>query len=248
MTLIHCYDRFISGFDPQIAFEHYGSGTYRIKLTAYNMYLTILETGEVSWGGLTSNNMKQVWEFIQTTATIPHTLEIYECMNQKYDQYDRDFNDSGCSASCVAIINGFYGKSPFPFETLIDKSVGITYKEYEYYPAVANYNGNGSDEAKKVMSAKIVYIRRQTPDYSKIKSELDNNRPVMIIITDEGDNPHYVVAYGYKNSCTSSSDIFVVDPYGANPTEDVAYLSTINESMARNGKIQVCSYCITSST
>lgn len=216
------------------------------------MYLTVLDSGAVSWGGLMSNNMKQVWEFIQTTATVPHTLDIYQCMNQKYNQYDATFNKKGCAGSCVATINGYYGKTPFPFLDLTSTEYNILYLNTvdptgngRVYPYVKNFNGG-----KK---ANIAYTTTNNVNYSTLKSELDNNRPVMLIAKKYsdplavGNSSHYVVAYGYKNNCSSESDVLVLDPNNDdNPAEEIGYLCSLSESMSKNKKTFFRSICTTS--
>ena len=71
---------------------------------------------------------------------------------------------------------------------------------------------------------------------SKIKSQIDLNRPVLIHCKNNNGNQHWVVAYGYNNMAISNDNILVLDPAGSSNSKNGA-TRTLSESMNYNHKL-----------
>lgn len=215
-------------FAPEIVLEPAYSGHYRIKLAGSNMYLTELtypsDAPYASWGGYSDvgeTKNRQIW-LIQT-VTDCNTLTMPQNVNQKYTGNPE--LSSGCGACCVMNIAAYYKGGAYTYDDLSDDKV-----VKEGFGVVKNYN-----------ACSYCSFSEDTSDYTfaTIKSEIDNSHPVMISIghytsntVDSYDNLHYVTAYGYINSCNSSSDVLVLDSANPDSTKPIGLYRTLSQAYA----------------
>ena len=214
-------------YAPEIVLEPVYSGHYRIKLVGSDMYLTALtypsDTPYASWGGYSDvgeTMNRQIWLVQTVTDYDCTTLVMPQNMNQKYTGNPE--LSSGCGACCVMNISAYYKGGAYTYNDLVNDDVvtsgsGIisNYSECDYcYFSGDNYNYT----------------------FDTIKTEIDNNHPVMISIgnypNNKYDNIHYVTAYGYINNCSSRSDVLVLDSANPDSSKPVGLYRTLSQAYA----------------
>lgn len=221
LTVEKYYDYFTSCFDPKIEYVAAGSSGYRIRLVGSNMYLTeiTLSNGSTiaSWGAL-NDNLYQFWKFEVTTTYPIHTLEIYQNLNQCWIGHPEAFQEDGCAASSAANASSYYGKYKFDYEQ-IEAHNGFTAEKGVLWGGYVNCTFGSNDTS---------------PTYAKIKQSIDSSKP--IIIRMQGPTKkHYVMVYGYKGTCSSADDVFVLDSGNtSNTSQDLGLFFTLNESFTWN--------------
>lgn len=233
MSLEKCYSNYRSSFSPLIQLVSASGGVYRIKLVNSNMYLTVLSSGAVSWGGLSSSDEKQLWTLSSTSATTNYTLDVYQNMNQKYSGYAGKMLE-GCEAASYSNAAAFYHKGYYTYDEMLSDG----FVDGDEAGWVKNYNA-------------CRYVKKANEytsiNYSNIKNQLDSEHPVLIrIINSTTGKGHTVMAYGYQNSCTTTSDLLVLDPANThNDLDDIGLFFTLTESMTHNSKNAIDRYITT---
>ena len=143
-----------------------------------------------------------MWQLI-LNDTAGKALDMTQNINQRYYNNDQIIKDVGCCVCCACDVASHYAGSHY---TLSDM----------YRACVYTYN-NGNCNFPNVPSATFSdpYTQTNQSGYlSKIKSEINANRPVLVHF--RGTREHWVVAYGYFGDGTANTKILVLDPYGYN--------------------------------
>ncbi|MBQ7836399.1 MAG: hypothetical protein IJ389_04010 [Clostridia bacterium] len=190
---------------------HVASGQYFVKLSNYNLYLTI-SGDNVCWkpyGGENDNTQKWYINTATPSATpTSRTLSMPQNLNQKYNNNDDVIIRYGCCVCCVCDVASYYGGVNYTLQQM--KNWGV----YSSIDATCNW-GNAP-------SASFAYhdLPTQNDYFAKIRSEINAGRPVIVYMVGE-DYQHYVVAYGYTNGGNTYANIQVLDPYNDDGTTPV---------------------------
>lgn len=239
----NCDVHIISGneTDAKVNFIHHAAtGYYKIKLTNYNLYLTASDSN-VYWGAYGGeNDLNQSWNIKVATPnttsspTTSKSLTMPQNVNQRYTGNDEVIQNAGCCVCCVCDVASYYKGSKYTLSQM--KNAGV----YTDTDATCRW-GNAP-------SASFAYYTAssQSDYFSKIRSEINAGRPVMVYMI--GEYQHWVVAYGYTNGGTANSHIKVLDPYGDSTSTvtgrditlaaamDIQEASTINKLLLTSAK------------
>ena len=183
------------------------SNIYTIKLKNYNLYLTAKGTGDnadVRWESLVSTGTTQQWKLVVFSSNVPTTatsLKMPQNVNQRYTQNDQIICDEGCAVCCACDVASYYRGTKYSLADM--RSAGV----YSTASAVCNWG-----YVPSVSFAALNSSLSQSGHLATICSEISNGRPVLVFM--QGRWPHWVVAYGFTGSGTSTSEIKVLDPYG----------------------------------
>ena len=127
--------------------------------------------------------------------------------NQKYNGYEDVVNSSGCALCCAADLTSFYKGSTVTVNELKSPNYSIKDNQSIYYEgsSICNF-----DVAKYFILTKNSSTSNL---FSIVKSEIESGNPVLLHYNSEFSSAgHWVVAYGYTNSCSNNSDIYICDP------------------------------------
>jgi len=195
----------------------------RIKNIATGHYLTTETTSSssnVKWLPEESTN-RQLWriEIISEGGSGgSKELNMPACHNQKYHKYiDREghnpdmlypysvyFNHYCCGACSVAHVAEFYSQTAFSNDSLEAtlKSKGVI-SDSDYGAKWGNCPSGkiGTDIA----------VTTNSSLFAIIKSQIDQNRPVIIRQRGPYSAQHFVVAFKYINGAQTDKDIYVLD-------------------------------------
>ena len=128
------------------------------------------------------------------------TLSMPVNINQNYDAV-ANTRLYGCTVSCACDVASYYGNTTY---TLNDMKNSGVFTDTD----ATCYWGNVPDA-----SFASVTFTATSSYYSRIRSEIDAGRPVVVRMNSE--SGHYVVAYGYTGHGASPSLIYVLDPYNS---------------------------------
>lgn len=120
-------------------------------------------------------------------------------INQNHDSV-ANTRSYGCAVCCAADVASFYGNTTY---TLADMRAHGVYTNTD----ATCYWGNVPNT---YFSSNLTYTS-QSQYFSRIKREIDKNRPVIVHMN----SGHYVVAYGYSNTGDTTEKIEVLDPYNS---------------------------------
>lgn len=206
-------------FSPKIQLLSTDGGL-RIKLVDSNMYLTHdVFSNNALWGGYVdsgSDKTKQTWVLERATDITPTTLPIPQNSNQNNSNYP----DKACAMCCVADIGAFYHKGAYTYQDMIDDGVIVLSSSSVQRYNNCRYCNFGNED--------------NSPTFAKIKAQLDISRPVYLNIGLGEKFKHYIVAYGYLNSCSSTSDVLVLDPNNNVESRDMGIYSTLAQAITHN--------------
>lgn len=124
-------------------------------------------------------------------------------MNQKNPSYPLYIRDSGCAVCSAGMAASYYAKKLYSLADLL--AAGL----YQAGSAICQWTWNCN--ANATVSVGCTFTENSF-SYSTVRSEIDNNRPVIIIITDTASHMHVVMAYGYSGFGNSTSTVLVADP------------------------------------
>lgn len=209
------------------------NGYYKIQLWAHtSYYLTAGGTADgsnVYWTTATGGD-NQLWSISETPVLTQKTLSMPQNLNQKYQYNDQCIKDYGCCVCCVGDIAAYYHGGSYPLSLM--KQDGV----YTVNNANCNWgNARYATFSNITLSSDAAY-------FARIKSEIDANRPAAIQIS--GGTTHWVVAYGYTNSASGTSNIMVLDPYNSSSSSATGQTTTLAHSMAEQGKYSIISLLV----
>ncbi len=170
-------------------------------LTAGSKTSTAYATWEPASGG---DNQKWMFEEI-VTIDLP-TNRTYN-WNQFYTGITSIVGTAGCGWACALDVANIYGPDAYEPTDMPSNSWGSNGVVWSNLPEHCNaiisnsYTYYSTSEINNALSA--------------IRSEIDNNHPVIIRLYNANivEFPlHFVVAFGYINNGTTKSDILVFDP------------------------------------
>lgn len=208
--------------DQVVVFIASGS-YYKIKLANYDLYLTVTSTStyggyNVNWQTATGKD-NQLWmaePYTAGTSTgTSKSLSMPTNVNQWYSGYNSDIRYYGCALCSGVDVSSFFGTS--------------SNNNANYF-----YNNYWTDGVGYTWGAPNATFTETTYSLSKIKSEIDAGRPVIVHAT-IGNNQHWVVAFGYTNSAASAGDISVLDPYNPDTSSTTGRIMKMTDAMARVG-------------
>ena len=199
--------------DALVKFSRIGNtNRYFIHLANYpSMYLTTKHDGYavcVYWSELVpvDGTCIQYWDI--TEVDMPRTVvdlpvdRVYN-WNQFYTDLRNVINSpAGCAWTCGLDVSNIYGPEQYEPEDLSFA-----------WNSVEGYNWSlpiGCSAAFNFWS----HFDDNTDFYSIIRSEINNNRPVVVKMCTHtnSEDTHFVVAYGYIGSGNSADSILVFDP------------------------------------
>lgn len=182
--------------------------TIKVAREGIDFYLTADDSSNdstVSWKPY-DGSINQIWQFIESSG-LRKTIDLPENRiynwNQHYSEISAITGNVGCLWTCGLDVANIYGP-----EQYLPQSMANAWGPYGYtWDLPSGCTGGFLNWGEENLSDSILL--------SDIRSEINNNRPVIIkltnaLLTDYPD--HYVVAYGYKGEGTQKSDILVLDP------------------------------------
>ena len=201
------------------------NGYYKIQLWAHtSYYLTAGGTADgsnVYWTTATGGD-NQLWAIDPiSTSTTEKTLSMPQNLNQKYQYNDACIKSAGCCVCSVGDIAAYYHGGAYSFKAM--KADGV----YSSSDATCYWNN------ARYASFSNITLSSQSAYLTRIKSEIDANRPVAVYMT--GTYNHWVVAYGYTNSASGTSYIKVLDPYNSDTSTTVGRAITLSQAMSDQG-------------
>ena len=184
---------------------------YKIKLANYNLYMTAASDADeanVSWEEHTGAAAQQ-WKFVpiesseggssdRTVIDLPSNRDYN--WNQFYTGVTNAINSTaGCAWTCGLDIANIYGPNAYaPSDMAFAWSSG-------------GYGWDVPDGCAAAFNKDPIEYSSNSEYFSKIRSEINNNRPVVVKMVGATSN-HFVVAYGYTGSGNSTAEIKVLDP------------------------------------
>lgn len=206
----------------------------RIKLKNYDLYLTAASTANganVYWAAKSDSNL-QKWQYETVDEdddggddsgsgnTTSKTLTMPQNANQKYSgnqSLNTNMYYQGCAVCCACDLASYYGGRAYSLSEMKAAGVFTASSISCVWANVPNMSING-DVTSNFLST--------------IKSEIDQNRPVLVKYgkTTDASAGHWVVAFKYVNSASSYSDVYVLDPAGAD-NESQGKVRTLQQAM-----------------
>ena len=206
----------------------------KIRLKNYNLYLTAASTANganVYWAAESDSNL-QKWYFETVVddeddddtgsgSTTSKTLTMPQNANQKYSEnlsLNPKMEDMGCAVCCACDLASYYGNRKYTLQEIRDAGVFSATSINCIWANTPHMSINGADVTSNFLST--------------IKSEIDQNRPVLVKYgkTTNADAGHWVVAFKYVNSASTYSDVYVLDPAGAGD-EEQGKVRTLQKAM-----------------
>lgn len=162
-----------------------------------NLYLTADSASNganVSWQPLNTSNPNQIWKLVQLNTS--KQLRMPDIANQNAYAYNQNGNTTmqrrGDSLCCGLVCSQYYGASA---------NNTIAYFLKNYWNNTSGYTWQSPKAAFSSVTANLL----QT-----IKSEIDANRPV-VVLAKQGTQEKWVVAYKYLRSAATWNDIYALD-------------------------------------
>lgn len=187
---------------------------YKIQLVSNpNRYLTAggsSNGAKVSWT-TTSSGDSVCWDVQEVNLiTPPHAYTIQmpnrPCnWNQFYEDIVNAINSTkGCTIVTALDLMNFYGPESY---TIDDAKVGWSSGIIWGTP----WSGNFRAGTRYPVNAESI---TQAEFFALIRSEISQNRPVIVNVGTDNAHSHTVMCYGYQNGGTDYSDFLVMDPAG----------------------------------
>ena len=215
---------FDNGTDSVCTFTLIDSNRYIIKLKNYDLCLTADSNSNganVYWAAY-NNSSYQTWSFVNYSSATP-ILDMPQNINQRYTGNDSIIRSEGCAVCCACDVASYYKKSNYTLTQMRNAGVYSTTSALCYW-------GN-------VPSAKFTQYSGQSQStyFSKMRTELNAKRPVLVHMTYGDDVSHWVVVYGYTGNGTSRSDFMVLDPYKSEVSDPIGEDISLAKSMQIQG-------------
>jgi hypothetical protein len=219
--------------DSYVNFISLGSDLYRIQLkSTTTRYLTATGTtsnSNVDWQALNSTSSAQKWKITvvgggtnSKILTIP-TDRICN-WNQKNIAVTQYFGTSACTLVTGLDVANFYSTNTNGY--IPENMNSTTYWGPGGYTREVPGPGTIGDMVCENTTKQICLAR--------IKSEIDNGKPVVVNIGSVNDN-HTLFAYGYVNSASDYSDIKVFDPANLDTSSIYGRIVDLYNAMDYNG-------------
>lgn len=156
--------------------------------------------------------------------------------NQFYSSITKKINSKkGCSWTCLLDVANIYGPSSYGPSDMPDS-------------AWSSSDGVVWGNVPSGCLASVIAPNKQYDSDSKyctaIRTEIQNNRPVIVREKDTAGELHFVVAYGYTGTGDSFDKIMVLDPAGTQVVPETeeskkGRYTTLSESMTHSSKTSV---------
>ena len=125
---------------------------------------------------------------------------------------DGDFEEYGCGICCCANITQYKEGGTKSPATMRSRGVFTASNLATQWSNASTQFSWGGEEYASNMSGAIKEIKKQIDNYSD---------PVVLRIGNSS-TKHFVTVWGYKNSCTSASDVLIRDSYNNDTTLQAA--------------------------
>lgn len=229
--------------DAELLFEeavHFDVYAYKIKLADDSLsasedalYLTPASwdaDSNVSWCKTDGSDVVQYWifeEVTETTITFPSN-RTYN-WNQFYTDVTNAINSTaGCAWTCGLDVANIYGPQSYSPSSMANR-----------WSSTGGYTWGMPSGCNAAFQGSFTTFSSNANYFNKIRTEIDNNRPVVIRTNNSSTNVnHFIVAYSYIENGNSTALIKVLDP--ARKTTETSIEEgrnvTLANSMAFNGK------------
>lgn len=225
--------------DAEVCFVKSGEN-YVIKLKNYDLCLTAASSengANVYWAKL-KEGLYQTWSLIELSAednkegNTAISINMPVNLNQRYSRNDAVIREYGCCVCCSCDVASYYAKRDYTLEELRSKGV------YSLDDASCVWS--------KVPSAafSFFYGKSQGELYSKLRAEISAGRPVLVYM--KGKYQHWVAAYGFTGTGSSSAEIRVLDPYGESTDVKNGRDTTLAHSFSIQGASEIRLLVLTS--
>ncbi len=179
---------------------------YKIKLANYDLYMTAAsdaDNANVSWEEH-SGTAAQQWKFVSIESSDRTVIDLPSNRIYNWNQFYTEVSDAinstyGCAWTCGLDVANIYGPNAYS-----PSDMAFAWGPYGYTWSVP-------DGCAAVFANSFITDLSNSEYLSKIRSEVNSNRPVVVYLIGD-DSTHFVVAYGYTGNGNSTAEIKVFDP------------------------------------